>query len=337
MTHIKRPAIYTREKLASDGDGRFMDIGERIAFPLIPYIPYCITPNMLSTINHLVNLALFGVVIAGNCGEDGWFLVAAALTSCTVVLDCMDGMLARGRGLCSPIGAIIDHGNDGMHVPLNSGIICAALSAPTWILVLALLPISCLYHIQLLSDLHFGFFGQVSGPAAQFTTVALYIVRAYAPDVTKAYPSLFWAAACVLIVTYVVQCRQFVWRFRWSHWLEFGGFLALNLLLTIPLATGSLEQLPWMWVSSLLSYRMAVLLVLEKTLECEGKARPALLRRPVAIWVFLFIAISIFCSAGSPVPDMAVIVFTLQVYSSNFLSVWRNFPRLQRLRKKLFV
>jgi phosphatidylglycerophosphate synthase len=319
--------MFDYDTVASRGAQTKMDIGEKLAFPLLPYIPQCIKPNMISALNHAVNLCIFCVAMQGiSSDKRWWFLLAAILTGCTTILDCLDGMLARGRGQSSPLGAVIDHGNDGMHVPLIAGTICVVVGVPFWFLVLIVFVHVGMYHIQLLSDKHFNFFGDVSGAEAEVIVMCMYLLCALVPELNLEDSIFIWLLTLIMFISLFQQCQQFGGRFGWDHWFEFGTFAALNLLISIPYITGAFNVLSWVWVVSLLSYRTAFLLVLEKML---GSTKLTFVHLEESVCVSLLAIVGFLASPESLLPNITVVLFTIYVYAANIHSVWTNYTFLR--------
>jgi phosphatidylglycerophosphate synthase len=82
-----------------------------------------ITPNVVTGAAFVVGLASIAAFIAGN-------LVAGALLYETrFVLDCLDGKIARVRGLSSPAGAMFDRVADSLTIPTVYAVIGLGLAA----------------------------------------------------------------------------------------------------------------------------------------------------------------------------------------------------------------
>jgi len=70
-----------------------------------------ITPNRLTWLSFLAKLAAVPLVLAGTPAAG---IAAVALLQANVVLDCMDGILARYRGASSALGAFLDKVTDAV-------------------------------------------------------------------------------------------------------------------------------------------------------------------------------------------------------------------------------
>ena len=80
-------------------------------------IPW-ITPNRITAASFLVAIvATFAILIGGTA----CFVAAAILIHISHVLDCMDGQMARYRGVSSPVGSYYDRITDQVQVTLWFG------------------------------------------------------------------------------------------------------------------------------------------------------------------------------------------------------------------------
>ncbi len=102
------------------------------SYPLgvrLAYLAYVLrlTPNFVSILSFLVGIA--AAVMAGLI-EDVWYggLVLLVGTQLAYILDCADGVLARGTGSTTAFGAILDKTLDGIAMLCIPGILC--LQAP---------------------------------------------------------------------------------------------------------------------------------------------------------------------------------------------------------------
>jgi len=78
-----------------------------------------ITPNLITRFSLLTALVAAVLIVVG-----GWmnFCVAAALINVSLILDCMDGQLAKYRGSCSRFGNYFDKVTDQIAlVPSDNG------------------------------------------------------------------------------------------------------------------------------------------------------------------------------------------------------------------------
>lgn len=72
-----------------------------------------LTPNIITTLSFLVSLVAVVLIVAGDYTA---FVVAAILINLSHVLDCMDGQMARYRGISSSFGSYYDKVTDQIKV-----------------------------------------------------------------------------------------------------------------------------------------------------------------------------------------------------------------------------
>lgn len=121
----------------------------RLAACLLPLVPRTMTPNQITMVSGLTGAAggLFYLLADGG---RGWLLAAAAAILVHLVLDVLDGCMARARGQKSDLGYFLDQFLDLLSfVALTAGI-AASSFARFEIVILAPL----LYAINLTVVLH---------------------------------------------------------------------------------------------------------------------------------------------------------------------------------------
>jgi len=73
-----------------------------------------LTPNILTILSFLLILLTATII---NSPFPHAFIIAAILLQCSYILDCMDGQLARYRGIPTPLGGFLDKGLDFIKFP----------------------------------------------------------------------------------------------------------------------------------------------------------------------------------------------------------------------------
>lgn len=95
---------------------RLQTMFDDAAAALEPFVPHAVTANSVTIANACMRLAaLFAAVICDD-GE----LLRLGIALCvlfSLVLDSLDGTLARARGQTSAVGELLDHAMDGVGVP----------------------------------------------------------------------------------------------------------------------------------------------------------------------------------------------------------------------------
>lgn len=72
-----------------------------------------LTPNIITTLSFLVSLLAVGLIVTGGYTA---FVIAAILINLSHVLDCMDGQMAKYRGISSAFGSYYDKVTDQIKV-----------------------------------------------------------------------------------------------------------------------------------------------------------------------------------------------------------------------------
>lgn len=74
-----------------------------------------ITPNLITSISFVVSLLASGLILAGT---QSTYVCAALLINASLVLDCMDGQMAKYRGVSSRFGSYFDKVTDQIKIYL---------------------------------------------------------------------------------------------------------------------------------------------------------------------------------------------------------------------------
>lgn len=123
--------------------------------PLVRALPAGLSPNAITISGHLVVWAALAGLLAFP--EWGAALLFAGLADFAYAwLDCVDGMHARNTGRTSRLGELLDHGLDGLSVPIVPLGFALATRQPPWIVVLATATVSLLHSTTLLHGYRFG-------------------------------------------------------------------------------------------------------------------------------------------------------------------------------------
>ncbi len=96
----------------------------------------CLTPNVITLLSFVTAIAATVLILLGGQTE---FFVAAALIHVSHILDCMDGQMARYRGVSSSAGSFFDKLTDQIQVVLWFGAIGYAAYAQSQSVVPVLL------------------------------------------------------------------------------------------------------------------------------------------------------------------------------------------------------
>lgn len=91
------------------------------ATPIANAILHMVADWKFITPNRLTVMSLFLTLVTALCisfGARDWLVVAAVLLQAAYVLDCMDGQLARYRGLSSARGSFLDKWSDFVKFPM---------------------------------------------------------------------------------------------------------------------------------------------------------------------------------------------------------------------------
>lgn len=91
------------------------------ATPIANAILHMVADWKFITPNRLTMMSLFLTYVTALCisfGAKDWLLIAAVLLQVAYVLDCMDGQLARYRGLSSSFGSFLDKWSDFIKFPM---------------------------------------------------------------------------------------------------------------------------------------------------------------------------------------------------------------------------
>lgn len=88
---------------------------DAVAAAIEPFTPRAVTPNSITIANACLRpVALYAAVV----GEGASLRVGLAVCILvSLVLDCLDGTLARARGQTSAVGELLDHALDAVGVP----------------------------------------------------------------------------------------------------------------------------------------------------------------------------------------------------------------------------
>jgi phosphatidylglycerophosphate synthase len=108
--------------------------------PLVARLPARLSPNTITHVGHLINLAALLLLLSSRAQHGAPFFVAALLIQLYVVSDNADGAHARRTRQSSPFGEMLDHGLDILNVAYIACISAVALGLdPSWRLLLVAL------------------------------------------------------------------------------------------------------------------------------------------------------------------------------------------------------
>jgi phosphatidylglycerophosphate synthase len=107
---IVDPAQSPYPKSVEDVTDRFLNrpVADRIAQKLIPT---SVTPNQVTAICCLLGLSAAAILSLGSWPA---IILGGLLLQFSIVLDCVDGQLARAKGLTSQWGEVFDHTSDDL-------------------------------------------------------------------------------------------------------------------------------------------------------------------------------------------------------------------------------
>ncbi|HRY30195.1 MAG TPA: CDP-alcohol phosphatidyltransferase family protein [Elusimicrobiota bacterium] len=110
--------VYYDKRLSEDVTDRLIN-RPAAAMLVTRLIPTAITPNQITAVSFLLGIAAALFIATGGGAASA---VGALLLELSIVVDCVDGQLARAKGLTSEWGDIFDHTSDDATLLL----ICAA-------------------------------------------------------------------------------------------------------------------------------------------------------------------------------------------------------------------
>jgi phosphatidylglycerophosphate synthase len=145
-------------------------------------LPEAVTPNTLTLLG---SVSAWGAFAAASTAP--WFEGSKALMLrsaaglgifLVMVFDCLDGMQARRTGRSSKLGELLDHQLDAINTPLCAASLCITLELEPWLVAIATLSGTWVYHAQLVLWHHRGRFipAPTSGTVAQLGIALLFPV-----------------------------------------------------------------------------------------------------------------------------------------------------------------
>lgn len=110
--------------------------------PLLPFIPASVTPNSITHLGHLLNLAAGIVLVAFYRDRGVTLILAAVLVQLYLWCDNADGAHARRTNQCSPLGEFLDHGLDQLNTAYIGYMTAVSIGLPPlgWVAMAFLIP-----------------------------------------------------------------------------------------------------------------------------------------------------------------------------------------------------
>ena len=204
-------------------------------------IPAGIHPNHITATNAVFNMVLYmfamyagyrihnGVHVSMN--NDRLYVIllcCGAMTYMGMVLDCLDGMVARARKQTSKTGEFLDHWCDAINTPLITSGISFVLRFTGMESALVIISISGLYCAQLLTQNIRKDFVAVAGVEGQLLTTICYIIACFTVNLPESHYLVYYVAKLMFAVGFcasVIPIFFFVKDFRWREMAYLALFL----------------------------------------------------------------------------------------------------------------
>lgn len=212
-----------------------------VTMPLCKYLPDPVHPNHVTWLNAAcvlltLYLGLHASIWPADCGSRLWWFQRVGClcgTTLSLVLDALDGDLARHTRQRSLRGAALDHGVDSFAVPGYSWLFLMVMGYGNdpWLVLLGMTGAFYAYHLQLICERVTGRFWPqpINGPTAQAWAAVLQTVSL----VMQAYPDRwdrphwrYWVCVAATVGTwngalfYVRLLAQSTWRAWGDLWLS---------------------------------------------------------------------------------------------------------------------
>lgn len=98
------------------------ELTERVIEPMAVWVPAYVLPNHITAINSVCVWTAFflatRVPLSAGVSALALRLLVAVLITASLILDCLDGVLARSRNQTSDLGEVLDHGLDALNIQL---------------------------------------------------------------------------------------------------------------------------------------------------------------------------------------------------------------------------
>jgi phosphatidylglycerophosphate synthase len=214
--------------------------GERLSAPYINFVPSAVHPNHITCINLMFNLILYifalyaGYVIRNDGASHSnntlrvCLILCGSMTYIGVVLDCLDGMVARERRQTSKTGEFLDYWCDALNTPLITSGIGFVLRFTGIECALVIVSISGLYCAQLISQNVQKDFVAVTGVEGKILTAICYVVACFTTSLSDSHVVVYCFARLIFGIGFCVSTLSvcsFMKDFRWRE----GTFLLLFL------------------------------------------------------------------------------------------------------------
>jgi phosphatidylglycerophosphate synthase len=131
-------------------------IYKRYSKPIIRFLVKChISPNQITLFNMFFTIIYAGVLFARGTYSDN--ILALGVCFVNVLLDYIDGDLAKSAGKVTPLGVWLDTGGDILVQVCIMGAIMYAVKSPLWLLILYFISRNASSYTSFLYNSVFGF------------------------------------------------------------------------------------------------------------------------------------------------------------------------------------
>lgn len=211
-----------------------VDLGEAMFYRIAQHIPTWVAPNAISWTALFLNIIVFFIsfmvapAVEGEWGDwaatylptlISWTMAAQLVLVC--MLDCFDGLHARGTNQTSNLGALLDHYFDSITVATTCAAIVVLLVATlparlsaSWPAVLSMCSGPVIFNLELLTNHYLNQSPRVAGPEAQLAgaLACLVIGTLFLLELHHFVQYVAWACPTIALCTLVTYAVHFAPR-----------------------------------------------------------------------------------------------------------------------------